>query len=154
MKSYQFRFTALMDLRRRERDEAGAEMGKVNEAIRRIDQQIDETCQQQQQLRKDNSQRQGVISVDALLSAGRFEMQLEADRLSLQETRQQLIVEQNRRQNLLVAAEAELKRFEKLDEKERMRFRELALKHDQAELDDDTVRRYTMRRTLRRRGNE
>ena len=40
---FKFRFETLLDLRRRQRDEAGAAVGQANEAIGRIDQQREES---------------------------------------------------------------------------------------------------------------
>ena len=117
---FQFRFETLLELRRRQRDEAGAEVGQAREAIRRIDQQREELNQQRVGLRqKPNDERTGTISVDRLLSAGRYDMQLEADDQALLQTRGELMKELARRQRKFSDAESELKRFEKLKEHDR-----------------------------------
>src|SRR6056297_3100605 len=117
---FHFRFAALLELRRRERDEAGAAVGQANEAIGRIDRQRQNLNDQRTDLRRQTAPpREGKLSVDRLLSAGRFDMQLEADDRALLQTRGELVQELARRQQKLVLAEAELKRVEKLQERER-----------------------------------
>ena len=73
-------------------------------------------------------------------------MQLQAEIQSLNETRAELMKELLRRQAALTAAEAEVKRFEKLEEKERTLFHVLERRREQAEADDATARRYTIAR--------
>ena len=143
--SFKFRFDSILDLRRRERDEAGAAVGKANEAIRRIDSQREELNQQRIELRRrSQAARTGKVSVDGLLSAGRYDMQLEADEQALLQTRGELIQELVRRQQKLVNAETELKRFEKLRDRDRQRHDAELLKREQAEADDATARRYAI----------
>ena len=145
--SFQFRFATILQLRRRERDEAGAAVGQANEAIGRVDQQCESIQAERQSLRDGaNQQRTGTVSVDRLLTGGRYEMQLQAEIQSLNETRAELMKELQRRRTALTAAEAEVKRFERLEEKERAAFHVLELRREQAEADDATARRYTIAR--------
>jgi flagellar export protein FliJ len=65
-------------------------------------------------------------------------LQLEAELQALDKTRGELIQELQRRQRDLVTAEAEVKRFEKLEEKDRMAFRTEQLRQEQALSDDAT----------------
>ena len=71
---------------------------------------------------------------------------LKAEIQSLNETRAELMKELQRRQTALTDAEAEVKRFERLEEKERTAFHLLELRREQAEADDATARRYTIAR--------
>jgi flagellar FliJ protein len=145
--SFQFRFASILQLRRRERDEAGAAVGQANAAIGRIDEQSKAIQGERQSLREGASEhRVGSIRVDGLLARGRYEIQLEAEIQSLGETRAELIRELERRQLVLVASEAEVKRFERLEEKERAACHALELRREQAEADDATARRYTIER--------
>ena len=151
--SFQFRFDALLQLRRRERDEVGAAVGQANAAIERIDQQVAEISRQRQALRHENqSARVGNVSVDGLLSVGRYDMQLEAETQSLLQTRLQLQQELARRQQTLVAAEAEVKRFEKLRDSDRNRYDLEQQTREQQEADEATSQRYTLR--LQGRSND
>ena len=145
--SFQFRFATILQLRRRERDEAGAAVGKANAAIGRIDEQCTAIQDERQSLRERASEhRVGSVSVDALLTRGRYEIQLEAEIQSLRETRAELVKELERRRGALVASEVEVKRFERLEENERAARRALELHREQAEADDATARRYTIER--------
>ena len=86
--------------------------------------------------------RHGRLSVDRLLAAGRYDIQLEADAQALLHTRSELIQELARRQQKLVEAEAELKRFEKLRQHDQERQEAKLLRREQAEADDATGRRF------------
>ncbi len=57
-----------------------------------------------------------------------------------------LVQELQRRQHALVVAEAEVKRFEKLEEKDRIAFHIAMLRRQQAEADDATSSRYIIER--------
>ncbi|MCH1439982.1 MAG: flagellar export protein FliJ, partial [Rubripirellula sp.] len=75
-----FRFKSLLDLRRQQRDEAGAALGQANEAIAKVNTQIDEIKRERIALRDTRDvNRQGNVSVDALLAHGRYDLQLQAD---------------------------------------------------------------------------
>lgn len=142
---FQFRFATILQLRRRQRDEAGAEVGKAHEAISRIDQQSEEIQAQRQALREENDQeRMGDVTVEALLAKGRYDLQLQADLQALSDTRRQLEHELDRRQQALVATEVEVQRYERLEEKERVAAQTEALRRQQAEADDATAIRYTI----------
>lgn len=142
-----FRFKSLLDLRRQQRDEAGAALGQANEAIAKVNTQIDEIKRERTILRDtEDVNRQGDVSVDALLSYGRYDLQLQADIGSLESTVAELTAEMNRRRTKLVEAEAELKRFEKLKEHDEAEFRALESKREHAEADEVSTRRYILQR--------
>ncbi|MGI9472239.1 MAG: flagellar export protein FliJ [Rubripirellula sp.] len=144
---FQFRFAAILDLRRRERDEAGAHVGQANEAMERIREQIRSKQNERTSLRENaNSNRVGPVSVDSLLAKGRYDLQLQGDIRSLEETHGELKQELERRQASLVVAESELKRFEKLHERAEAKYREEIYKREQAEAEDATTRRYIIQR--------
>lgn len=143
--SFQFRFAAILQLRRRQRDEAGAEVGKAHEAIRRVDEQAAAIQAQRKALREETGEeRLGDVTVDALLAKGRYDLQLQADLQALSQTRAQLEQELERRQAALLAAEVEARRFERLEEKERAAAHAEALRRQQAEADDASASRYTI----------
>ena len=143
----EFRFKALLDLRRQQRDEAAADLGLANEAIVKVTRQIDEINRERAVLRDtQNMNRQGDVSVDALLAHGRYDLQLQADIGSLESTVAELTAEMDRRRAKLVEAEAELKRFEKLKENDEAEFRALESKREHAEADEVLNRRYTLQR--------
>ena len=143
--SFQYRFASILQLQRRRRDETGADVGQAIEAIRRVDEQIAEVHRERELLRDDSTEnRVGKVSIDGLLARGRYDLQLQADLQSLQATRTELLKELDRRQQVLVEAEAEVKKFERLEDKERTAFRAEQSRREQAEADDATARRYTI----------
>jgi flagellar FliJ protein len=149
--TFQFRFAVILQLRRQERDEAGAAVGQANEAIRRVDEQTVAIRDQRKALRDETSHdRQGNVSVDALLARGRYDLQLQTEIQSLNDTSLELVQELGRRQQAFIAAEAEAKRFERLEEKERTAAAAEGLRREQAEADEDSARRYTLQ-LLRKR---
>ncbi len=140
---FKFRFEVLLDLRRRERDEAGAAVGQANQAIAKIDQQRQEIADQRAALRQQSGEALvGNVSVDALLSSGRYDVQLQGDVDSILQTRRQLVIELERRQQALMLAEAEVKKYEKLEEGERREYNANQLRIAQREADDATSRKY------------
>ncbi len=148
--SFQFRFATLLQLRRRTRDEAGADLGKANEAILRIDEQTESLMAERSvMLEQAGKARIGSVSIDSILSQGRYDMQLQADMQSLRETRAKLAEELLRRQQRLIEAEADVKRFERLKEHEWKVYRAEQQKLEQAEADESAATRYMMERRKR-----
>ncbi len=153
--AFQFRFESLLDLRRRQRDQAGAAVGQAIEAIRKIDQQRSEITSERDQIRSETAaQLGGRLSVDRLLSHGRYELQLEAQAQSLLQTRDQLAAELAQRQQRLVEAEAEVKRFERLEQRERDAFETKRRRREQFEHDDAAAQRYAISLLRRHRVEE
>ncbi len=141
--SYQFRFATLLRLHRRTRDEAGADVGKANEAIRRIDEQTAAlTDQRAAMLRQAELSRVGTVSVDTVLSQGRYDIQLQTEMRALRETRVQLEQELLRRQQALRAAQAEVKRFERLADHELAAHRTKSQQREQTESDEAAATRH------------
>ena len=145
--SFQYRFATILQLRRRQRDEVGSAVGQAHQAIRRVDEQV-EAIQRERMMLRQNSQQQrsGAVSVDGLLVQGRYDLQLQAQLQSLAKTRGELLQELQRRQHALVAAESEVRRFEKLEEKDRNVFVQAMLRRQQAEADDASASRYIIDR--------
>lgn len=143
--SFRFRFAFLLDLRRRERDEAGASVGQATEAIMKVDEQIDELNQSREELKRHQADiRVGSISVDRMLSSGRYDLQLQADVAGLMDTKEKLNQEFLRRQELLAVAQGEVQRFEKLEERAREDYRFEQLRQEQAEADDRNSAKFLM----------
>jgi flagellar FliJ protein len=144
---FRFRFAAILELRRRERDEAGAAVGQANEAMEKIQLQIRSKQDEREQLKVDaNTHRTGDVSVDVLLSRGRYDLQLQAEIHACQQTLGELRQECERRQAKLVACDVELKRFEKLRDRAEDLYRKDQLRHEQTEAEDATTRRYILQR--------
>jgi flagellar FliJ protein len=143
--AFQFRFETLMQVRRRQRDEAAVALGQAGEAIERIASQIADIATKRQSIREwSPGQRTGEIFVDDLLTQGRYDLQLEAEALALDQTLNKLNEEEKRRRQVLVHAEAEVKRFERLLENDRAKYQALQRRREQFEADDATGRQYTI----------
>ena len=143
--SRNFRFSSLLQWRERQRDEAGAEVGQAIEAINRIDGQRQSIIQQQQEIKQEAARSMvGELSMDRLLSGGRYTMQLEMDLRSLADTRDQLVQALTARQEKLMLAEAEVKRFEKLRELDHATAQKEDLRREQLSLDEAVSNRYLL----------
>lgn len=143
---FQFRFASILQLRQQARDDAGMAMGQAIAAIKRIDDHRNEIESERQTLRQMDQTRIGNVSVDSLLAGGRYDLQLLTQLESLAQTKTQLLQELDRRRQALAAAEAEVKRFERLEAKDRQRFLAEQAKCEQAEIDDATLRKYALMR--------
>lgn len=143
---FQFRFASILQLRQQARDDAGMAMGQAIAAIKRIDDQSSEIEAERQTLRQMDETRIGNVSVDSLLAGGRYDLQLLTELESLAQTKTQLLQELDRRRQALAAAEAEVKRFERLEAKDRQQFLAEQAKREQAEIDDATSRKYALMR--------
>lgn len=143
--SRNFRFASLLQWRERQRDEAGADVGQAIEAINRIDQQRQSILEQQLAIKEDASKSLvGELSMDRLLTGGRYTMQLEMDLRSLADTRDQLLQALAVRQEKLMLAEAEVKRFEKLKELDHAAAQKEELRREQLSLDEAVSNRYLL----------
>lgn len=144
---FQYRFATILQLRRLQRDEAGAAVAQVREAIRRVGEQIQQLQQERLLIHASSRhQRLGTVAVDGLLLQGRYDLQLQVQLQALGITRDELMQESQRRQHALVAAEAEVKRYERLEEQDRMVFQKEFRRREQAVSDDMTSCRYTINR--------
>lgn len=156
--SFQFRFDSILRLRCRERDDAGIEVGNANEAIRRVQEQITKVQRQRDEVRvqssglleSGSSNASGssdiTFAVDGIVQRGRYDLQLQAELVSLEQTVVTLKQERDRRLDLLVKAEAEVKRIERLRETQQTEHYQAELKREQAEADDMTTARMVIAR--------
>ncbi|MEM6777797.1 MAG: flagellar export protein FliJ [Planctomycetota bacterium] len=149
MSRFVFRLESLLELRRRERDEAGVEVGKANEAIDRIELQVADL---DRQLRDSRDAAASVmaspgLSPDRMLQQGRFALQLESERHSLVQTLQQLHTELDRRRSILVTCEAEVRRLERHREVRLLEHQRTLQRIQQRSDDDQAASRYAANRT-------
>lgn len=151
MSRFKFRFDALLDLRARQRDEAGADVGKASEAMDRIESQIADIDQQLRESRDAAASAiaSASLSADRMLHQGRFDLQLQAEKQSLQQTLAQLAQELERRRGLLMQCEAEVKRLERLRESQQTQHRTEQARREQAVIDDQAAGRHRMNRIHR-----
>ncbi len=143
--SQQFRFAALLQWRERQRDEAGAAVGLAVQAINHVDEQRLELMNQLAEVKSSPElNRVGDLSINRLLADGRYSMQLEIEIRTLDDTRRQLVEALHARQEKLVLAEAEVKRFERLKEIDREAEEKEYQRREQLSIDETVTNRYLM----------
>ncbi len=118
--SFQFRFDSVLQLRNRERDTAAGAVSEVRRAIEMVDGKIEEL---QMELADLDRQRRdsllGAIELNPLIEVQRYQLLLIGQIQYLQKQRETLVVEQHRREAILVKAQQAVKSFEKLEEHQR-----------------------------------
>lgn len=127
-----FRLATLLRLREADRDDRRGELAEAFRAAETIDEHLAEVRQHLEGLRKLQTVEAGGVDVDRLIEAGRYEMVLRVQQLQLEQNRQQVQAEVERRREILVAADREVRVLEKLREtqqqKERAELERLAMK--------------------------
>jgi len=145
MSRFQFRFEALLRLRENERDAARQEISDAFRALDILEEQQFALEQQRQQLRVDSQQRiaRPQFSVDTLLNQGRYDLQLQAEIQAIQKNCATVQREIERRQAKLQAADVEVKRLERLREKQLRDWSIAELAAQQKEFDELASMRFT-----------
>lgn len=138
-----FRFEPLLNLRRRQRDDLSGELVQTHEAIASVDEQIRRMQWQRDQARAVAAERLtgGTVprlSVARMQNEARYDEHLADRQTELRSAREQLEVEWERRRTRVVEAEAEVKRLERLREKQAADHHRLQLKREQAAADELT----------------
>jgi flagellar export protein FliJ len=138
---FRFRFAAVQQLRENERNIARASLAEAYEALRQIEIRRDELAAERASLdRASSTRRTGTLSIDRLLSDGRYERQLAAETAQVVATVQKIEAEVARRQSLLTEANAAVRQMELLAEKELAVWNESQAKISQANLDEIAAR--------------
>lgn len=139
---FKYRFNAILQLRESERDAARAMVAEAYEALNQIDLRRKEIANERKAMALENGQRRsGSLSMDRLLSDGRYDLQLAAEDAEVLATWQKIDVELQRRQQLLADANASVRQMEILREKEEGAWNETQEKIAQANLDEIAARR-------------
>jgi flagellar export protein FliJ len=137
MAKFKFRFDVIQQLRENERDIARAALAEAYEALRQIDVRRQEIAAERRSLDADSAQRRtGTLSVDRLLSDGRFERQLAADDAQAALAAEKIEAELVRRQAVLATTNASVRQMELLKEKDQLAWVEAQLKAEQSNLDE------------------
>ncbi|TWT66109.1 flagellar export protein FliJ [Allorhodopirellula solitaria] len=143
MPPFHFRFDSLLTLHRRRRDEVSRELGKIRAAIDQFNDQIDRLQQQRDTLRQETAHHLAgsvdsapPVRLDRLQHEARYDGQLAQEQDSLRSNRKQLDVELEQQRRCLVEAEAEVKRFERLREKQAATHQQREQKREQAAMDE------------------
>ncbi|MEM9826108.1 MAG: flagellar export protein FliJ [Planctomycetota bacterium] len=139
------RWDSVQAWRNRQRDEASIEVGKARQAIQTIDDQIEKLHNEIQNTVIASSARTGSVSVDRLLGEGRYRFQIEAQIGDLRETRARLESELERRREILLASQFEVKRIERLAEKQKSEDDLKRRQRELAETDEAAARTHLIR---------
>ena len=149
MARFKFRFDVIQKLRENERDVARASLAEAYEALRQIEVRREEIAAERRLLDSDSARRRtGTLSVDRLLSDGRFERQLAADDAQAALAAEKIEAELARRQAVLAAANASVRQLELLKEKDQAAWVEAQLKAEQSTLDEVAARSNQAQRRL------
>jgi flagellar protein FliJ len=139
---FKYRFNAILQLRENERDAARGLVAEAFEALRQIDVRRQELRAERASLDDVSGQRRtGVLSMDRLLSDGRYERQLAAEDAQMAAASQKIELELQRRQQALANANAAVRQMEILREKEAASWEAHQAKLSQANLDEIAARR-------------
>lgn len=137
MKKFRSRFAALERLYEQARNEAQKRLADARQALAILDQRIAENTQERQTLRGNlHPHLVGMVSVDRLLDQGRYDLQIDVNLRELTVQRGQIEEEIARRQQRLLLAEQEYRKFSKLVEIERTQYDAEVRRLEQAAMDE------------------
>lgn len=137
MARFVFRFEAILQLRNNERDAARLYVADAQRALDIMDERI-EAVQRTRAAIRDEANRAlvGRVTVDQLLSRGRYDLQLDAEQRELVLQRGQIHLEVERRRQRLTIAEQECRKLERLREIMAERYEAEQLRVQQHALDE------------------
>jgi flagellar protein FliJ len=147
MSAYRFRLSTLLRLRENLRDECRQQLSTAQKAedilMNRIAELNDRLFEVRGQSRV--ASQPGIVNVDRLLDAGRYEIALKAQRQAADEQRQAVQAEVERRRQSLVEADREVKTLEKLREQQTTRHRLEENRREIKQLDATAIQRASVR---------
>lgn len=125
MAKFKFRLTTLLRLREETRDQRRAELAEAYHADDLLHEQIQEADQALSDLLDQcrKAAGPGVVNIDRLVAAGRYELTLRARKKELDGQRERVVAEIERRRQMLVEANREVRVLEKLRETQARRHR-------------------------------
>ncbi len=144
MPSFQFRLSTLLRLREAWRDERRTHLAEAQQAEQLI---LDRIAEIERELadverRSLDAARPGVVNVDRLADSARYEMILKVERQSADQQRQAVAAEVQKRREVLVAADREVRVLEKLRDSQHERHRDEEARQEAKRLDEMAVLRY------------
>ncbi len=138
-----------MKLRELERDQRRARLTEAEQAGAILDQQQEELAQLEQQVHQ--SRREAAtpsgLDVTRLLSAGRYQLLLEAQGRTVEDQRKLLQQELEKRRGAVVEANRNVKTLRKLNEREEQVRREQDQRREVRQLDELATQTYHRNRT-------
>ncbi len=141
MAAFRFRLATLLRLRESARDERRAKLGEAYAAEAKLLGRRDEINQEQGEIkRRHRGPGVGLVNVDQLLTADRYDVVLKAELMIIEQKHKLLQEEIEKRRQALVAADREVRLLEKFREKleERHRLHQLSL--DDKQMDEIAAR--------------
>jgi len=139
---FKYRFKTILQLRENERDVARAQVAEAYEAIRQIAIRREAIAAERKSLGTESDHRRiGSLSMDRLLSDGRYERQLAAEDSQAVAAAESIEQELQRRQQVLSAANASVRQMEILRENDRESWNSHQAKIAQDQLDEIAARR-------------
>lgn len=144
MKRFEFALAPLLSLRTNDRDNARQDVADALQALELLQQQEQEIETQRQTLYQQTQQLMASqeVSVSTLLAQGRYDLQLQAQVQDCRRQQQLIESEVRRRQEKLQAADVEVKRLEKLCQRQQQAWQTRMQAMQQAELDEVASQRY------------
>ena len=144
MAKYRFRFSALQKVREARRDRERVALAEAFQAEQVLAQRRNELARQEAELRElQRSAASGrLLDINRLIEAQRYELVLRANGHELARQEALLAVEIERRRQVLVEADREVRVLEQLDDRHRLEHRRLEHRRDIKQLDEFAVQRH------------
>ena len=147
MSAYRFRLETLLRLRENVRDECRQQLATAQRAEEILANRITDLNNNLIDLQRTThiARQPGVVNVDRLLDAGRYEFALKAQRQAADEQRQAVQAEVERRRQSLVESDREVKTLEKLRAQQTARHRQEENRRETKQLDATSIQRAFIR---------
>lgn len=141
MAKFRFRLESLLQVRQTERDQRRAELAQAYQAEEILREQRKKLQTEIDLLRQQRNISAGTIDVDALIEGSRYEFVLSSQRKTLEEQSSEVSQEIERRRQILVAVDQQVRMLEKLEEKQRQQFQAEQQRKETKELDEIVLMR-------------
>lgn len=147
MPRFRFRLETVLKLRRGERDERRRHLAEALEAEQILMQHEHEVNEKVAQVREHlrHGSKPGEVQVDGLINAHRYELVLRTRKMQIQQQKEQVAAEVQRRRQALVEADKRVRMLEKLEEKQRLAYRRQEMQREMKQLDETAQQRASLR---------
>jgi flagellar FliJ protein len=136
MAAFRFRLATLLKLRRAVRDQARTHLAQAQQAQALLNERLSALQSELAAARHVQQLRPGAVDVDRLLAASRYEAVLRYQEQELLAQRDLVAAEVERRRELLLAADRDLKALEKLEQRQAHQHRAQTERRALADLDE------------------
>lgn len=136
MKPFQFRLVTLLRLREAVRDQRRLQLADALRVGAALEEQSGELEQRLAEARRAQAAPAGMVDVDRLLEAQRYELALEMERRRLVRQQETVAQEIAQRRNALVAADQEVRALDKLREAQAQQWQEEHARRESKEMDE------------------